>query len=72
MGMVIAAVATLTFSGFCFVWKKLFGYQRLTLHGFRHVEPAWRVSAISFSHVRSGWVIAGVVVTVMALATILH
>lgn len=44
MGMVIAAIATLTFSGFCYCWKQLCGYDKLTLTGYRPVAPRWRIT----------------------------
>ena len=41
-GMVIASIATLAFSGFCYCWKRIAGYDRWTLGGFVHVPPTWR------------------------------
>lgn len=39
-GMVIAAVAGLTFSLFITIYRRFFGYERLTLRGWRPVPGA--------------------------------
>jgi len=58
-GMVIASIATLAFSGFCFVWKQLMGYERLTLTGYVKVAPRWPLPRV---RIRDALVVAGLCV----------
>src|SRR5215475_1520362 len=55
-GMVIASIATLAFSGFCYCWKQIAGYERFTLAGFVYVPPRWRLP-----NVRGRTILAGVI-----------
>jgi hypothetical protein len=64
-GMVIAALATLMFSGFCFVWKQIAGYERLTIHGFVKVPPRWPLPAVRGRDILVLLILAGVAAYVL-------
>lgn len=60
-GMVIAAIATLFFSAFCYCWKQFFGYERFTLTGYQSVPARWR---------RPEWKPIAIVVVIAGLCAI--
>ena len=64
-GMVIAAIATLAFSGFCFIWKQIAGYERLTLAGYVYVPPKWRPP-----HMRGRDIVSVAVLALLAVAVL--
>ena len=60
-GMVIASIATLAFSGFCYCWKRIAGYDRWTLGGFVHVPPTWHLPNVRGRTILAGLIIAGLI-----------